>query len=257
MADAPAPILSASYPAPPPFWNHFTPANLSRLEDWQAEQDDGLQPEPEAGAKKAPPPELRYLIPPDPPTTGSYRVFGDAYKVVDSLPTLAEQGIEQLYPSGPDDVTSSAADGARSQWTLDRAFYLQTIAKSLLVNFMELVGVLSVDPSQYGRKMEDLRTLFINAHHLLNEYRPHQARETLILMMEEQLKRIRDETDGIRSMKAKVDDELQDLVRSIDQISAADGLAETTGEVEGARDGWMAEQEKIWEALTVRLGVGS
>lgn len=32
--------------------------------------------------------------------------------------------------------------------------------------------------------MEDLSLLFIHIHHLLNEFRPHQARETLRVMME-------------------------------------------------------------------------
>jgi mediator of RNA polymerase II transcription subunit 7 len=32
--------------------------------------------------------------------------------------------------------------------------------------------------------VEDLSLLFIHIHHLLNEFRPHQARETLRVMME-------------------------------------------------------------------------
>lgn len=51
----------------------------------------------------------------------------------------------------------------------------------------------------------DLRTLFINFHHLLNEYRPHQARESLILMMQDQLENSRAETEGIMKMKEKVE----------------------------------------------------
>lgn len=33
-------------------------------------------------------------------------------------------------------------------------------------------------------QVEDLSLLFIHIHHLLNEFRPHQARETLRVMME-------------------------------------------------------------------------
>lgn len=68
-------------------------------------------------------------------------------QVIDTLPDLQEQGIEQLYPSGPDG-SNVRVDGTGSEWTLDRAFHLQKIAKSLLLNFLELVGILSVDPSQ-------------------------------------------------------------------------------------------------------------
>ena len=42
-------------------------------------------------------------------------------------------------------------------------------------------------------QVEDLSLLFIHIHHLLNEFRPHQARETLRVMMEVQ-KRQRIET---------------------------------------------------------------
>ena len=57
----------------------------------------------------------------------------------------------------------------------------------------------------------DLRTLFINFHHLLNEYRPHQARESLILMMQDQLDRSKAETEGMLKMKAEVEEILEGL----------------------------------------------
>jgi len=42
-------------------------------------------------------------------------------------------------------------------------------------------------------QIDDLNLLFVHIHHLLNEFRPHQARETLRVMMEMQ-KRQRLET---------------------------------------------------------------
>ncbi|VDK79717.1 unnamed protein product [Gongylonema pulchrum] len=39
-------------------------------------------------------------------------------------------------------------------------------------------------------KINNLRLLFINMHHLINEYRPLQARDTLQVMMKAQIKSI-------------------------------------------------------------------
>lgn len=51
---------------------------------------------------------------------------------------------------------------------------------------------------QYGQRIENISTIFINMHHILNEYRPHQARETLRLLMENQLEKKKEKTAEIR-----------------------------------------------------------
>lgn len=56
-----------------------------------------------------------------------------------------------------------------------------------------------------------MRNLFINAHHLLNLYRPHQARESLIMMMEEQLARSREEIKQMDKVKADIEGVLERL----------------------------------------------
>ena len=78
----------------------------------------------------------------------------------------------------------------------------------------------------------DLRTLFINFHHLLNEYRPHQARESLILMMRDQLERSRKETEGILKMK----EEVEGMLEGLQKIGLGEREA-VNGELNGAAAG--------------------
>ena len=61
----------------------------------------------------------------------------------DELPSLEEQGITQLYDLHGHDVEDTG-NGKHA----DRAFILKRIAKSLLLNFLELVGIMSVNPEQ-------------------------------------------------------------------------------------------------------------
>lgn len=133
----------------------------------------------------------------------------DIVQVNETLPSLKSQGLEQLYPSPP--PSASGDPGVKTQWTLDHSFYLRKVAKSILLNFLELVGILASDPSQFGPKIDHFNALFFNAHHLINEYRPHQARETIILLMEERLERQKLEIEMIRKTKAKAEQLLASL----------------------------------------------
>lgn len=123
------------------------------------------------------------------------------------MPSLKEQGIDQLYP----EPSATAADQESQPSQLNHAYYLLKISKSLLLNFLEFVGTLSVSPEQFESKVQDLRNLFINAHHLLNLYRPHQARESLIMMMEEQLNHSREEIKQMDKVKADIEGLLEQL----------------------------------------------
>ena len=135
-------------------------------------------------------------------------------KLSTALPSLKEQGIEQLYPSStppPNATNPERNEPSESPRPVNHAYYLLKISKSLLLNFLEFVGVLAVSPEQFQLKIDNLRNLFINAHHLLNLYRPHQARESLIMMMEEQLDRTREEIRQMDRVKADVERVLERL----------------------------------------------
>ncbi|CAO3607747.1 unnamed protein product [Cunninghamella echinulata] len=52
-------------------------------------------------------------------------------------------------------------------------------------------------------------------HHILNEYRPHQARETLRLLMEEQLERKKKQTAEIQQKTQETMDMLKAFGQNI------------------------------------------
>ncbi|QSZ35958.1 hypothetical protein DSL72_007080 [Monilinia vaccinii-corymbosi] len=232
--------LAAAHPGPPPFWKHFTPDNIERIEKLRAEKSANQKVADKSSYTLPPrlldlPVELRYLQPPEPPTTGSYRTLGQIHRIKDELPSLEESDVERLYtPTGTGNHE-------------DRALILKRIAKSLLLNFLELVGIMSINPEQSHEKISDLNTLFVNFHHLLNEYRPHQARESLILMMQDQLDRSRAETEGIMKMKEKV----EGLLEGFSQIKFAD---EDIVGSEIQEDSIEDDEKDVWEQLDLEFG---
>ncbi|XP_055683835.1 mediator of RNA polymerase II transcription subunit 7 [Lutzomyia longipalpis] len=114
------------------------------------------------------------------PILDTYSMFGiQQFNNDDNIiRPLETQGFRRLYPQH-----------------FDRKKELKKLNHSLLVNFLDLIDFLVHNPDNPRRaeKIDDLSLLFVHIHHLLNEFRPHQARETLRVMMEMQ-KRQRIET---------------------------------------------------------------
>jgi len=117
--------------------------------------------------------------------------------------------------------------------------------RSILLNFLEYIGNLSQDATQAKAKLAHLETLFANAYHLLNEYRPHQARETLILMMEEQVAKRKAEIQGIKEMKKRIDE----LSAILPAMPADLDLANTSSEAKQNGTSTKRDQDAIWDAL--------
>ncbi|OJI98660.1 hypothetical protein ASPVEDRAFT_80297 [Aspergillus versicolor CBS 583.65] len=210
--------LNTAFAPPPPLWKHFTPENVRKLEQIKKEASKGEDGKPQKkdwSAKELRsltlPPELRFLVPPDIPSE-QYSVFGEMQSLSTALHPLEDQGITQLYPSSPK-PGANGEPAPQPEQPLNHAYYLLKISKSLLLNFLEFVGILSQTPEQFEPKVEDIRNLFINAHHLLNLYRPHQARESLIMMMEEQLSRTKEEIQHMDKLK-------EELNAALDQLAA-------------------------------------
>ncbi|KAM3415875.1 Mediator of RNA polymerase II transcription subunit 7 [Cercospora zeina] len=184
--------MVAAFPLPPPFYEHFTKDNLERLEQLRKELNNG-----EDNAAKRDidvlsiPPELRYLIPPSPPATSKFTVFGNEIDLEAPEPSLEDAGIDQLYPDDPSVKTNPQP-------------HLIALARSMLTTFLGLLGILGQNPTLYEERITDLQAIVFNMHSLINQYRPHQARETLITLMEDRVEKMRAEIRGIEEGKERV-----------------------------------------------------
>ncbi|KAF9204420.1 Mediator of RNA polymerase II transcription subunit 7 [Haplosporangium sp. Z 27] len=225
MEEASAQQQGAAFPAPPYYFQRYTQENLKLLEKAKTDPENA---EITKSLEAIPFPILA-LEPPPPIKRGAYWMFGRAWPVQDSLATLEEQGIEQLYPKGTigndfigDQEQMIWVTGLSGKKTvinmrcvhldiLDRVKELKKLNHSAVFNFLQLVHTLSTSPSEFAMKVDQIRVIFINMHHILNEYRPHQARETLKLMMEDQLRRKKKETAALKKTCADLRKKLATL----------------------------------------------
>ncbi|CAH2014362.1 unnamed protein product [Acanthoscelides obtectus] len=138
---------------------------------------------------------------PPPPITDTYHMFGNAFNTEESIiRPLESQGIKRLYPLH-----------------FDRRRELKKLNQSLLANFLDLLDLLVNCPESPKRaeKVEDLSLLFIHIHHLLNEFRPHQARETLRVMMDLQKRQRIETANRFQKHLDKVMDILQHAIQNL------------------------------------------
>lgn len=280
-------LVLSFFPDPPPFYKHFTAENLERLKDIEkqapdTEDDKGTKP-PKLSAEQilALPTELRYLIPPEPPADDEeFHVFGEATKAKGTDTFLknmqfistrvAEEGVlqdwkyEQLYPSSSSSSQAPAVGSTLSTTTppssVDRQSYLFRFLRSILLSYISLLGIVALNPVSPAKddKTADILTLVTNMHALINEYRPHQARETLIAKMEEQVQRKRNEVEGVRKISERVREVLKGFGAEApaeeggkqgDRDAKAEGLGRASEE-----DKRRMGQRRMWRAMDELLG---
>ncbi|KAK0249287.1 Mediator of RNA polymerase II transcription subunit 7 [Friedmanniomyces endolithicus] len=251
----PAERPKAPFPTPPPFYQHFTKDNLRSLR--RLRKDAGVPTNPSHTDNNTPhpdfdllalPPELRYLIPPPPPTDPTIHTFGFAHCLAAPPPTLTDlPDITRLYPSHPSVLLNPQA-------------HLISLARTQLTSFLTLIGNLSQNPAEgWEEETKEIEEVTFNMLDLVNRYRPHQARETLILAMEERVRRMRAETEEIGRLKGRVREVMAGLqeegtsrsggVEGLGIDTRGKGSDEANGEV-GRRK---ARQRAAWATLD---GVG-
>lgn len=148
----------------------------------------------------------------------------------------------RLVPSAsqPTPASHSSSDANR-----ERALNLKRLAKSVLLNFLELIGAASINPEGILDKAGDIQTILFNMHHGINEYRPHQARESLIQTMQTRLDQIRAETAAVNAVTDKAKRVLEGLGSiEVPAPSKASLLEAQAGDKDVAYE---QEDDELWE----------
>ncbi|KAK6455708.1 mediator of RNA polymerase II transcription subunit 7 [Scheffersomyces xylosifermentans] len=240
MSTANGDLISSLYPPPPVYVKFFTEENQNKLQAWQKTQKktqkelskSESEDQPEK-SNSVPPGELRFLVPPKPPAGTHYRGYGNLWSFEDKLPSLKSANWEQLYQDDDESITSET-----------KIKELHKLMDSLLLNFLELIGLASIDPSQYESKIKDISLILININHLLNTYRPHQSRESLIMLLKKQIDAKRASINQIDKVSQEVRAKLLKLTNLDDvpmsgQDSSLDELLKSTnkdGDIEKERE---------------------
>ncbi|EXJ64133.1 hypothetical protein A1O7_00469 [Cladophialophora yegresii CBS 114405] len=225
----PQQIPEAAYPAPLPFWRHFTLANEQELRQLEESAPEGQTPQKL-------PLHLAYLRPPPPPpaTAEFYTTFGQK-QVIDptkpsSLPT------DQLL-FDPDEPN------------LNHAVLLSKLTKSLLLNFLELTSILSLDPTKHEDKIADIRQLVLNIHVVINIYRPHQARESVKDMLIGILEDGQREIDECDRLKESLEEFLLDLGKADSQSGYVETQENAGTNNEVTHDQMMEKHRNLWKQI--------
>merc|ERR1712029_189445 len=108
---------------------------------------------------------------------------------------------------------------------IDRKKELRKLNHSVLVNFLDLIDILIKCPESPKRdeKIEDINLLFI-MHHLINEFRPHQARETLRVMLMVQKRRRTQFTAKFKEQLEKVESIIQEAIENLPDVEVEEPM---------------------------------
>lgn len=210
--DSDANNTSSLYPPPPPYYKFFTKENIQKLPEYiknkekNSQHNNSTTTDDENNDTEEITSQLDFLIPPPIPKLQCYRGFGNVWQTDNELPDLESMGMTQLYKK--EHLESKSSSSTVYQYKIKE---LHLLLKSLLLNYLEFIGILGINPEKYQEKVENIRTILVNIHHLLNQYRPHQSRESLIMLLENQVAFKRNEIKNIQDVCDKVREKLRFL----------------------------------------------
>jgi len=175
---------------------------------------------------------------PPPPIQDTYSMFGVTINNDDAIiQSLESQGIKRLY----------------STKDIDRKKELRKLNHSILVNFLDLIDILIKCPESPKReeKIEDTNLLFIHMHHLINEFRPHQARETLRVMLMVQRRKRTQFTLKFKEHLEKVESIIQEAIENLPEVGteAQDEVKDIKGAQKGDKKTLKEEKKDTCSSL--------
>lgn len=197
-------LPSKPFPGPPPFWKFFTTTNIARLEQFKSFSD--------VDAPAQLPLDLIPLRPPAPPeSAASYTSFSQTIPLVRTTSSASAAIPNSLLHSTDGSSESHQLLFDPNDSSLNHQDLLKRLARSLLLNFLEFSVVMSLNPSEWEVKLSDLKRILENMNVLINMYRPHQARESLILWLEDMVEQGEEEIRKSDRVKEKVEQFLKNV----------------------------------------------
>lgn len=194
-------LPTAPFPAPPPFWKHFTTSNQKAVDEHtaraQSQAHTQVQSEQEQEHEKQKQ-HLKYplnlLLPPptpDPKHHTSYPTFHNPHPLHPHPTTPSQPRL--LYT--PDLLTSTSQ--------IQKLLY--TLLKSLLLNYLELLTLMATNPAHHAEKLDDLAMLYENFVGVVNLLRPRQGREMVRERLEGVLREGRAQTEAMRVVGVEIE----------------------------------------------------
>jgi mediator of RNA polymerase II transcription subunit 7 len=68
----------------------------------------------------------------------------------------------------------------------DHKAAIKKLFSALMSQYLKLLNALVNNPDTAQTKVREIELIIFNIHYILNEYRPHQARQAVALVMEHQ-----------------------------------------------------------------------
>jgi hypothetical protein len=119
---------------------------------------------------------------PPPPIEGNFQTFGIPQPLSDEIKRPRDENVRELFPDN-----------------FNHVHELKKMNHSLQESFAELLDILENystekidDTFAWKVKCDEIQLLFINMSYILNSYRPHQARQQIITILQHQLAKRKD-----------------------------------------------------------------